>query len=254
MTGDPFAATASLTSATSGSSPRSKRRSPSSTSTRCGRTPLDARAGGAEADPGGDEVDPLPAPDGARSLRRDPGFAGLMTYTLPETVWLAEQGFEDLLLAYPSVDVEGPGRAGAALGRRPRRGADRDGRLRRAPRRDRVGARAPARRRSASASTSTPAGGRCGGRIKVGPKRSPVRTRRAGGGAGAGDRARGRSSSSTALMAYEAQIAGVTNRRHGPAARSSARCSDASATELAERRGAARSRPSREVGLQATNS
>ena len=27
-----------------------------------------------------------------------------MTYTLPETLWLAEQGFEDLLLAYPTAD------------------------------------------------------------------------------------------------------------------------------------------------------
>ena len=39
-------------------------------------------------------------------LRRDPRFAGLMTYTLPETLWLAEHGFDDLLLAYPTMDVE----------------------------------------------------------------------------------------------------------------------------------------------------
>src|SRR5262249_12976498 len=32
------------------------------------------------------------------------GFAGTMTFTLPETLWLAEQGFEDLLLAYPTTD------------------------------------------------------------------------------------------------------------------------------------------------------
>jgi D-serine deaminase-like pyridoxal phosphate-dependent protein len=38
-------------------------------------------------------------------LRRDPRFQGLMTYTLPETLWLAEQGFEDLLLAYPTADA-----------------------------------------------------------------------------------------------------------------------------------------------------
>jgi D-serine deaminase-like pyridoxal phosphate-dependent protein len=37
-------------------------------------------------------------------LRRE-GFSGTMTYTLPETLWLAEQGFEDLLLAYPTADV-----------------------------------------------------------------------------------------------------------------------------------------------------
>jgi D-serine deaminase-like pyridoxal phosphate-dependent protein len=38
-------------------------------------------------------------------LRRHEGFAGVMTYTLPETLWLAEQGFENLLLAYPTADV-----------------------------------------------------------------------------------------------------------------------------------------------------
>ncbi|MEZ5076696.1 MAG: amino acid deaminase/aldolase [Solirubrobacterales bacterium] len=38
-------------------------------------------------------------------LARDRRFAGLMTYTLPETLWLAEQGFEDLLLAYPTADL-----------------------------------------------------------------------------------------------------------------------------------------------------
>ena len=38
-------------------------------------------------------------------LARDERFRGLMTYTLPETLWLAEQGFEDLLLAYPTADV-----------------------------------------------------------------------------------------------------------------------------------------------------
>ncbi len=38
-------------------------------------------------------------------LGRDPGFSGLMTYTLAETLWLAEHGFEDLLLAYPTTDV-----------------------------------------------------------------------------------------------------------------------------------------------------
>ena len=35
---------------------------------------------------------------------RRPGFAGTMTFTLPETLWLAEQGYEDLLLAYPTTD------------------------------------------------------------------------------------------------------------------------------------------------------
>ena len=36
-------------------------------------------------------------------LDHDPGFRGLMTFTLPESLWLHEHGFEDLLLAYPTV-------------------------------------------------------------------------------------------------------------------------------------------------------
>ena len=40
----------------------------------------------------------------ASILDFDPGFRGLMTFTLPETLWLHEHGFGDLLVAYPSAD------------------------------------------------------------------------------------------------------------------------------------------------------
>jgi D-serine deaminase-like pyridoxal phosphate-dependent protein len=52
-------------------------------------------------------------------LARDERFRGLMTFTLPETLWLHEHDFDDLLVAYPSVDraalaqlarLEDPGR------------------------------------------------------------------------------------------------------------------------------------------------
>jgi D-serine deaminase-like pyridoxal phosphate-dependent protein len=33
-----------------------------------------------------------------------PGFAGTMAFTLPEALWLTEQGARDILVAYPSVD------------------------------------------------------------------------------------------------------------------------------------------------------
>ncbi|MFJ5809325.1 amino acid deaminase/aldolase [Streptomyces sp. NPDC093093] len=36
-----------------------------------------------------------------------PGFAGIMSYTLAESIWLARSGFEDVLLAYPSADLAG---------------------------------------------------------------------------------------------------------------------------------------------------
>lgn len=38
-----------------------------------------------------------------RVLARD-GFAGLMSFTLAESLWLARSGFDDVLLAYPSAD------------------------------------------------------------------------------------------------------------------------------------------------------
>jgi len=55
----------------------------------------------------------------ASALENDPGFQGLMTFTLAETLWLWEMGFENLLLAYPTADrqelarlaaIEEPGR------------------------------------------------------------------------------------------------------------------------------------------------
>lgn len=41
-----------------------------------------------------------------RVLARD-GFAGVMSYTLAESLWLARSGVEDVLLAYPSADRDG---------------------------------------------------------------------------------------------------------------------------------------------------
>ncbi|MFJ6938312.1 amino acid deaminase/aldolase [Streptomyces sp. NPDC101132] len=41
-----------------------------------------------------------------RVLARE-GFAGIMSYTLAESLWLARSGFEDVLLAYPSADRAG---------------------------------------------------------------------------------------------------------------------------------------------------
>jgi D-serine deaminase-like pyridoxal phosphate-dependent protein len=40
----------------------------------------------------------------AAMLEHDPGFRGLMTFTLPESLWLHGQGFDDLLLAYPTAN------------------------------------------------------------------------------------------------------------------------------------------------------
>ena len=39
-----------------------------------------------------------------RILARGPGYRGLLTYTLPESLWLAREGFEDLVVGYPTAD------------------------------------------------------------------------------------------------------------------------------------------------------
>ena len=39
-----------------------------------------------------------------RLLDLDPGFQGVLTSTLPETIWLWEQGVRNLVLAYPTAD------------------------------------------------------------------------------------------------------------------------------------------------------
>ena len=54
-----------------------------------------------------------------RILARDPGYRGLLTYTLPESLWLAEHGFEDLVIAYPTADRTALGRAGRLTEERP---------------------------------------------------------------------------------------------------------------------------------------
>ncbi|MFF8033333.1 MULTISPECIES: amino acid deaminase/aldolase [unclassified Streptomyces] len=41
-----------------------------------------------------------------RALARE-GFAGIMSFTLAESLWLARSGFDDVLLAYPSADRAG---------------------------------------------------------------------------------------------------------------------------------------------------
>jgi D-serine deaminase-like pyridoxal phosphate-dependent protein len=39
-----------------------------------------------------------------RLLDLDPGFEGILGFTLPEAIWLWDQGFRDLVVAYPTTD------------------------------------------------------------------------------------------------------------------------------------------------------
>ncbi len=41
-----------------------------------------------------------------RILELDPGFQGILSFTLPEALFLARQGFEDVVVAYPTADRE----------------------------------------------------------------------------------------------------------------------------------------------------
>lgn len=49
-------------------------------------------------------------------LEQGEPFQGVMCFTLPEALFLAEQGFDDLLVAYPSWDSEGIRQAACAVG------------------------------------------------------------------------------------------------------------------------------------------
>ncbi len=173
-----------------------------------------------------------------RILARDARYAGLMTFTLPETLWLAKEGFENLLLAYPTADsvaleelalrsVANPGEAPILM-------------VDCAEHLDAIESVLGAGAAPVRVCIELDAGWwALGGRIKVGPKRSPVHTVEQ-----AVELAReiGRRSQVelAALMAYEGQIAGVGDRPPGRRLRGAAirAMQRRSAAELAERRGA----------------
>jgi D-serine deaminase-like pyridoxal phosphate-dependent protein len=173
-----------------------------------------------------------------RLLGSDERFRGLMTFTLPETLWLAEQGFEDLLLAYPTADqgalselalrsVANPAGAPIVM-------VDCVEHL------DAIesvlGAGAAPVRVCIDVDASWWA---LRGRIKVGPKRSPLHTVEQAV-ALAQEIERRPQLDLAALMAYEGQIAGVGDRPPGRRLRGAAIrwMQRRSAAELAERRAA----------------
>ena len=173
-----------------------------------------------------------------RVLRGDAGFQGLMTFTLPETLWLAEHGFENLLLAYPTADS-------GALGELALRSvANPDGApivmVDCAEHLDAIesvlGAGAAPVRVCIDLDASW---WWLGGRVKVGPKRSPVHTVEQAV-ALAQEIERRPQLKLAALMAYEGQIAGVGDRPPGRRLRGAAIrfMQRRSAAELAERRAA----------------
>ncbi|WP_354701534.1 hypothetical protein DSM112329_01853 [Paraconexibacter sp. AEG42_29] len=172
-------------------------------------------------------------------LERDVGFRGQLTFTLPEALWLAEQGLRDLVVAYPSAD----------------RGALRD--LARLTAADPAGApvlmvdcvehldliaaavgpvQAPLR----LCLDFDAAYWLGGGRVRIGAKRTPVRTPEQAV-ALAREIAARPGVTLVGLMSYEGHIAGVGDRIPGSPlkSRAIARMQGASYRELRARRAAA---------------
>ena len=168
-----------------------------------------------------------------RILER-PGFAGLLTFTLPETLWLAGHGIEDLLLAYPTADRAALRELGALdVPRPPIVMVDSADHL------DLIDAAAGRGRRPIRVcldfDTSLEL---AGGRVRIGAKRSPLRT--PGDVAALAREVVGRPGFELAgIMGYEAHVAGLgdapANRALGLAVR---RMQRAASAQLAERRAA----------------
>ena len=166
-------------------------------------------------------------------LDRDPGFRGLLTFTLPETLWLAHAGYEDLLLAYPSADRGAYADLGRLeLDRPPVVMVDSTAHL------DLIDAAAGAERRPIRVCIDLDMSFWIArGRVKVGAKRSPVRTPDQAA-ALAREIVRRPGFELAGLMGYEAHIAGVGDRPPGKRIKGAAiqAMQRASAREIAGRR------------------
>jgi D-serine deaminase-like pyridoxal phosphate-dependent protein len=182
-----------------------------------------------------------------RALTR-PGFAGTLAFTLPEALWLASHGAEDLVVAYPTADRQAL-RALAAL--TTERGAPRvtvmvDS-VEQLDLIDRVLERTQSDRDAAELRVCIDLDAGwwiLGGRVRVGAKRSPVHTAEQAAALARAVLARD-GLALVGIMSYEAQIAGLgdtpSGRGIGPPLRARAiRAMQAlSARELAVRRAAA---------------
>jgi D-serine deaminase-like pyridoxal phosphate-dependent protein len=150
-------------------------------------------------------------------LASDEGYRGQLTFTLPETLWLAGEGFENLLLAYPSTDRSAyralsdlTGELGAAA---PIVMVDSTEQL------DLIEAAIGAPRAPIRVCLDFDASWwLAGGRVRIGPRRTPVHTV-----AQARELAREIASrpafALVAMMSYEGHIAGVGDSPPGSPAR-----------------------------------
>jgi D-serine deaminase-like pyridoxal phosphate-dependent protein len=171
-----------------------------------------------------------------RILAHHPGFQGLLCFTLPEMLFLSEHGFQNLVLAYPTADRSALGRLADVTAERPGDApvvmVDSSEHL------DIIEAAVGRGRDPIRVAIEIDVSyWIAGGRVKIGAKRSPIRTATA-----AASLAREIDSRAgvrlVGLMAYEAQIAGVGDRIPGKALRSALirRMQRASSREIRSRR------------------
>jgi D-serine deaminase-like pyridoxal phosphate-dependent protein len=156
-----------------------------------------------------------------RILELDDGFAGILAFTLPEALWLAGQGFDDIVVAYPSADRKAIAELVAMAGSDPARAPipmvdD-------APHLDLIEGAMGAGRAEVRVCMDVDVGWwPLGGRLaRIGPKRSPIHhPERA---ARLADEIAARPGTRLAgLMAYEGHIAGVGDLVPGRPLRSAA--------------------------------
>jgi D-serine deaminase-like pyridoxal phosphate-dependent protein len=167
-------------------------------------------------------------------LARD-GFQGLMTFTLPESLWLHEHGFDDLLLAYPTADRSALAQLGRLESERPPIVmVDSVEHL------DLIDAATGEASRPIRVCIELDTSlWLAGGRVKFGAKRSPVRTPEQARSL-AVEIAKRPGLELAALMGYEAHIAGLGDRPLGKRAQAPLIrwMKKRSAAEIAERRAA----------------
>ena len=148
--------------------PTSTRRSRSSTSTRSTPTPPTCCAARAASRSGW----PRSRSAAARCIDRalDAGLRGILAFTLPEALWLAGHGADDIVVAYPTVD-----RAALRGWRTARRASASRVMVDCREHLDLIARRA--RRTPVRVCIDVDAGWwPLGGRVRIGAKRSPLRT------------------------------------------------------------------------------
>ena len=156
-----------------------------------------------------------------RILALDPGFRGILAFTLPEALWLIAEGFDDIVVAYPTADRESLGElvelAAADPQRAPVPMVDSP------PHLDLIESAIHGGPTQVRVCLDLdvgwwPAGGKL---ARIGPKRSPVRTPEAARRM-ATEIAERPGARLAGVMAYEGHIAGVGDRIPGRPLRSAA--------------------------------